>query len=273
MRVTIHSARPFGYFVGDLIRARVEIIAPVDAKLVASSLPHPGPVSGALELRDVSLHTASSGADKRWDIDLVYQNLYVALDVRNIEIPAFDLRFGDDRVSIPAWRVGVAPLREIIPSKPERPEDYLRSAPPVAFAEETPPKRFALFFALLSLLGFVLVARDRAWPPFHKRRERIFNALARELAAHSHGDASAPSHALRRMHRAIDRANGASLLPEDLPAFFKRRPELSDLWPRFDRFFTASSRAFFDSESDGQGYSFSELLDFAKALARRERAR
>ena len=273
MRVTVHSARPFGYFVGDLIRARVEIVSPAEATLTASSLPHPGPISGALELRDLSVHTASSGGGKRWDIDLVYQNFYVALDARNIEIPAFDLRFGDEIVTVPAWSVGVAPLREIIPSKHERSEDYLRPAPPVSYAEETPPKRLALAFATLSFLCLLAVARDRAWPPFHKRRERIFNALARELAALSLGDVNAPLHALQRMHRALDRANGASLLPEDLSGFFEFRPEFCELRPHLERFFAASNNAFFGSGSSEQPYTYLELLNFARALARQERSR
>ncbi|QGM96726.1 hypothetical protein [Methylocystis parvus] len=270
--VTIHSARPFGYFVGDLIRARVEVVAPADAVLAAASLPRPGPLSVSLDLKEVDVQTTTIGADKRWDIDLIYQNFYVALDVRNIEIPGFDLRFGDEIISVPAWSVGVAPLREIAPAKQERPEDYLRPDAPMVLAEEAQPKRLALAFAALSLLVLGAVARDRAWPPFNKRRARMFSALARELAAMARAGDDALPEAMRSMHRTIDRANGGSLLAEDVSAFLSRRPEFTSLKPSIDRFFSASRDAFFSDVAGRAGYSFTELLDFAKALARLERA-
>lgn len=271
LQVTIHSARPFGYFVGDLIRARVEITGPAGAVLAASSLPRPGPLNVSLDLKDVVVHTTAIGVDRRWDIDLVYQNFYVALDARNIEIPAFDLRFGNETITVPAWSVGVAPLREIAPAKKERPEDDLRPDAPMVYAEETRPKRLAFAFAAFTLLALAAVARDRAWPPFQKRRARIFNALARELAAQARGDVSALPRAMQSVHRAIDLANGGSLLGEDVAAFLARRPEFASLKPSFDRFFSASRNAFF-SEGAGDGYGFGELLDFARALARQERA-
>jgi mxaA protein len=272
-RVKIHSARPFGYFVGDLIRARVEIAAPAKARLAAASLPRPGPLGVSLDLKEVDVHETAIGADKRWDIELVYQNFYVALDVRNIEIPGFDLRFGDETVSVPAWRVGVSPLREIAPPRPERAEDYLRPDGPIGFAPETPPKRLALVFAGLSLLALTAVARDRAWPPFRARRARIFTALAAELAAQSRSGVDAVPQAMQSMHRAIDLANGGSLLAEDVPAFLSRRPEFASLKPSFERFFSASRNAFFSQQGEKEGYDFSELLDFANTLARKERAR
>jgi len=270
-RVTIHSARPFGYFVGDLIRARVEVTTSADAPLVAASLPHPGPLSVSLDLRAVDVHVTMIGAEKRWALDLVYQDFYVALDVRNIEIPGFELRFGDETVPVPAWSVGVAPLREIAPAKQERPEDYLRPDSSMIFDDQTQPARLAIAFGALSILAFGVVARDRAWPPFQRRRERIFNALARELTAKAHTGPDALPGAIQSMHRAIDRANGGTLLGEDVSTFLARRPEFVSLRPSFDRFFAASRREFF-SEGKADTYGFPELLDFARALARQERA-
>ncbi|MCC3246790.1 nonribosomal peptide synthetase MxaA [Methylocystis sp. WRRC1] len=270
-RVTIHSARPFGYFVGDLIRARIEITTSADATLAAASLPRPGPLSVSLDLKAVEIHATTIGAEKRWDLDLVYQNFYVALDARNIEIPGFELHFGDETVLIPAWSVGVAPLREIAPAKQERPEDYLRPDSPTFFANETQPERLAITFGALSILVFGAVARDRAWPPFQRRRERIFNALARELAAKAHAGHDALPGAIQRMHRTIDGANGGTLLGEDVSTFLARRPEFASLQSSFDRFFAASRGEFF-SEGKADTYGFAELLDFARALARQERA-
>lgn len=271
-RVTIHSARPFGYFVGDLIRAHIDIVTSADATLVPASLPRPGPLSVSLDLKSVDVHATIVGAERRWRLDLVYQNFYVALDVRNIEIPGFELRFGEETVPIPAWSVGVAPLREIVPAKQERPEDYLRPDSPVVLASETQSGRLAIAFAALSILALGVVARDRAWPPFHRRRERIFTALARELAAKAQGGAAVLPDAFQSVHRTIDRANGGALLGDDVSAFLARRPEFASLTDSFGRFFAASRSEFF-AEGGVDKYGFEDLLDFAQALARLERAR
>lgn len=273
-RVVIHSARPFGYFVGDLIHARVEIFAPANASLSTASLPRPGPLGVSLELRDVGLRQSSNAAGKSYEIALVYQSFYVALDVRNMEIPSFVVRVGDEAVTVPAWRVGVAPLREIAPARQDHAEDYLRPDPAPVFVGTTSPKRRALALAALSLLALGAVAHDRCWPPFQRRRARIFNALARRLAAQGRQpqDAHALTLAMQGLHRAIDVANGAALLAEDLPAFLERRPEFVSLRSSFERFFAGSHASFFaDRTEQGGDYNFAELLDFAKALARQER--
>lgn len=271
-RLTIHSARPFGYFVGDLIRARIEIAVPADTVLAAASLPRPGPLTVSLDLKSVDVRATMVGAEMRWDLDLVYQNFYVALDVRNIEIPGFELRFGDATVAVPAWSVGVAPLREIAPAKQERSEDYLRPNSAMVFVEETQPQRLALAFGALSILALGAVARDRAWPPFQKRRARIFNALARELAVTPHVGTNALPGAMRSVHRTIDRANGGALLAEGVASFLAARPEFASLESSFERFFAASRDAFF-SPGAGRGYGFEELREFVHALARQERRR
>jgi mxaA protein len=46
--VSIRSARPFGYFVGDLIFAHVDVSAPADKEFSAASLPRPGPLNISL---------------------------------------------------------------------------------------------------------------------------------------------------------------------------------------------------------------------------------
>lgn len=274
-RVIIHSARPFGYFVGDLIRAQVEILTPAEASLSTASLPRPGPLNVSLDLRDVNLRETLDGPNRRFDIDLVYQNFYVALDVRNIEIPPFTLRIGDETISVPGWSVGVAPLREIAPAQQERAEDYLRPDGAMLLADSERPKRLGLILAGLSALAIGAVTWDRGWPPFQRRRARIFNALARRLAAQARSapqEREALAQAMQSMHRAMDSANGAALLSEDISGFLARRPEFVSLHSSFQRFFVASRSAFFSQHGElGADYSFVELASFARALARQER--
>jgi mxaA protein len=81
--VRVHSAQPFGYFVGDLIHARIDVSAPENAALSRASLPKPGPLTGSLDLRDVKFREVSENGARIWRLALTYQNFYVALDARD----------------------------------------------------------------------------------------------------------------------------------------------------------------------------------------------
>jgi mxaA protein len=275
VEVTVSPARTFGYFVGDLIRAEVEVLARENMELSPASLPHPGPLGVSLVLRDVAVHETRKDDRRTWVINLVYQSFYVALDVRNIEIPGFELRVGGAPVSVPAWAVSVAPLREIVPGPVENARDYLRPDGAPVIADETSPGILTLCAVILATVSLLFVARDRGWPPFHRRRARVLNILAWELARRRGAGADAESFraALRSVHRAIDATNGASLLAEDLPAFLARHPQFGSLRPGFERFFEISRRTFFGSSAATPAHDdFPQLLQFVIALARCERA-
>jgi mxaA protein len=275
--VRIRSARPFGYFVGDLIHARIDVSAPAEATLLRASLPRPGPLTGSLDLRDVKLLETDEYGARVWRLGLTYQNFYVALDVREIEIPGFDLATttaaGPQIVKVPAWSVGVSPLREITPQKQEEATDYMRPDVSAVFVDEATPRNFAIGAGAAALLALALVARDRAWPPFQRRKVRVFSALANEFSArHIRSGDDDFSAAIQSVHRALDAANGATLLSGDLPDFVRRRPEFGPLTADFERFFAASKRRFFSGERSGDDFPAEQLAQFVNALARQERA-
>jgi len=279
--VQIHSERPFGHFVGDLVRAHVDVHASDDATLISASLPHSGSLTVSLDLRDVSAEEIEEMGAKFWRIHLTYQNFYVALDVRNMEIPGFTLSFsrprGDVAVNVPGWRFGVAPLREIAPEQKERGADYLRPDPVANFVDESKPLATLIICAATTIFFVLAVARDRAWPPFHKRRARIFSILARQLAAKARGPCSEEEFrlAMRKLHRAIDAACGHSILKGDLAEFFRGRPEFSSLRASTERFFAVSDEVFFSGASDAtsKNFSMAELVIFAEELAEREKTK
>lgn len=273
----IRSAHPFGYFVGDLIHARVDVSGPENAALSRASLPKPGPLTGLLDLRDVTLRETVENGARLWRLDLTYQNFYVALDAREIEIPGFDLSVsteaGAETVKVPAWRVGVSPLREITPQKQEEAVDYLRPDGSAPFVDEVGPRNLAAGAGAVALLALALVARDRAWPPFQRRRARIFSALANELSNRLAGtDDRQFDAAIQSVHRALDMANGATLLSSDLPEFLHRRTEFRPLRTEFENFFAASDKRFFGGEGSSDEFGGEQLARFVTALAKRERS-
>jgi mxaA protein len=275
VNVTLRPERTFGFFVGDVIHAEVEIVAPNSMTLSPASLPYPGPLGVSLILRDVAVREVAKGDRRIWTIGLTYQNFYVALDVRDLQIPGFELRLDGAAVPVPAWTVSVSPLREVAPGPVENARDYMRPDGAPILADEAAAKRFALGSALLATVVALFMARDRAWPPFHRRRARVFSALSISLGkrAQAAADPEAFREALKRTHRAIDAVYGESLLGENLAAFLARYPEFAPLRASFEQFFETSRQTFFGGRAIlATADDFSRLRQFVAALARLERA-
>jgi mxaA protein len=272
--VAVKPERTFGYFVGDLIRAEVDVLAPKGRELAPASLPRPGPLGASLFLRDVAVHEAERDGRRSILVNLVYQNFYVALDVRNIEIPGFELRIGGEVVPVPAWTFSVAPLREVVPGPVESAKDYLRPDGAPILADEAAPRFLSLTAGMAAIISLALVARDRGWPPLQRRRTRVFSILARKLTkrAGASADAEAFRETLKELHRALDATNGASLLAEELPAFLTRHPQFAAERYGLEGFFETSRRTFFGEAAEAPAYDdFRRLLQLITTLARLER--
>lgn len=273
----LYADRSFGFFVGDVARARVEIVAEKGLRLQSASLPLPGPLTYWLDLRDISVVEESAGRGlTRWRIELAYQIFYVALDVRDLEIPGFALRFagsaGVETVRAPVWKIGVAPLREVLPQRRDDPTDYMRPDSVVAAIDTATPTLWAGALAASTLAALAAVARDRGWPPFHHRRARVFAAAARRLAALAkRGDEAARREALLTLHRALDAAAGRRLFAEDLDDFLAHRYELASQRAGLQTFFASSRRMFFEA-GEGTAAPLGELAALAKRLADCERS-
>lgn len=274
--VETRPQRIFGYFVGDLVRVRVEIRGPAGADLVAASLPRVGPLTTFLDLREVKLAERKRGAETNWTLDLAYQSFYVALDVRNVLVPGFTLSFRNSAqtqtVDVPPWSFGVAPLREITPEKQANVDDYLRPDGRGLLADDEAPALYTAALGALTLLFALLVARDRGWPPFGGRRARRFAILSRRLAAMARGPADSVTlgAGMRQLHRALDETYGKCLIEADLPAFFRARPAFRPAEGALRSFFAASRDNFFSGHIPGN-FTLKDAADVAAALAERER--
>jgi mxaA protein len=279
-QVTIQTPRDIGYFVGDLIRADITLVVDGRATLDTASLPHPGAVTYWLDVRSVDITQRADGDDRRYVLTIIYQNFYAALDARAQEIPTFPLLFHRDgeavTFDVPAWTIGVSPLREVAPPVKSDPRDYLRpdrAAPLISLRVYLWSMALTAFAAVLCLL---LVAHDRAWWPFRLRPARAFSQAAHRLRQLRNRKDETASYlqALEILHRGIDQADNRSVLADDLDQFLQRHAAYRTLRASLGGFFAASRLAFFanDPERARGAFSFDMLEALARNLAGAERS-
>lgn len=249
--------RGFGYFVGDLLTREIEVRVAEPYTLEAATQPKPGRLSYWLDLRSVDVTSRTRGGATVYRFKLVYQTFYVPLSPDVRQLPALALRFtaGDETAvaNVPPLPFVMAPLREVIPEKPEEgPAGYLKpDAVPQRVSSATSRLRFA-FGAGLALLAIVLLAHHEAWWPFHERRARPFGQAARmlrRLAREPTEDAYRTG--LRDLHRAFDESAGHRILAEDVDGYLDRHAAFRPHGREIGQFFAASRQAFFANDVMG----------------------
>lgn len=277
----VHTLEPraFGYFLGDTLERTVEIETGPDDEIVPASLPRTGPSNYWLELRAIAQTSEQRGDGRLHTLKLTYQTFYAPIDPRKQTIPQIELTIrgpaGNQPTIVPEFTFLMSPLREIFPEKSgETAETFLRPDIKPELRRSAGLRSGVLALAGLSGLLLLLVARDLAWWPFHKRPVRPFSRAVREVArALGQGGTTGYKAALLAMHRAFDTAAGQRLLAADLDGFLTSHPEHGETRPLVERFFAASRAAFFgDAPRQAEtGMPATELKELASVLARQER--
>ncbi len=276
--VELRTPRAFGYFQGDLVQVQAEIRTDPGFTLQRPSLPKPGPVTYWLDLRDVRTEE-SRGADGAHVIRLrlTYQDFYVALDARTLEVPGFPVTVESAGTNgsttavaqVPAWKIGVSPLREVQPERRDDPAEYLRPDGRAPRLDPQPALASAAGFLALAVLALGLLAYDRAWWIFGHRRGRPFAQALKALGRakrQSQGEALYRE-ALLALHRGLDATDGRRVLADDLPDFLGRHPAFQAQAEGLQTFFSASRLAFFGRDTAGAGTTLP--LPEAETLLRR----
>jgi mxaA protein len=255
--VHLQAPRPFGYFVGDVIRLEADIVVNAPFTLVPGSLPKPRTVNYWLDLRSVSIDDRGvQGGARRYRIVLAYQSFYTPLEPRALTIPGFAVTMSDGgtraEAEVPAWTFLMSPLREIRPQR-ATPAALLRpdvAAVPVATAR---PLAAAIACSVVALLLLAALAHHHAWWPFRPARRRPFARARALLRRRLAGDVQADGYlaGLIVIHRAFDEAAGRAVMADDARAFVAQAPAFVALEPEIDRFFRASRRAFFGADPAG----------------------
>lgn len=271
--------RSFGFFVGDLVEANIDIRADPGWRLQQSSLPRPGPVTAHLDLRSISLQSSTANGESRWRLRLIYQNQFVALDVRAVHVPALTITLLDGDaptgISVPGWKFLAAPLREVSPESHDNGAAYLRPDQGASYLDESTSRQTAILLGVASVLAIGLYLRDHALWPFQNRRARAFAMAARRIAKLVKR-LSAPERlreSFRALHRSVDQTAGRAIHFEDIDAFLALHPQFRPAAAELRRFFETSRVAFFDSEAEeAHTQKAQEVAELARRLEALERA-
>ncbi len=272
--------RLFGYFVGDVLRSEVDVAVDKGTVLNRASVPAPGDLDYWLELVDSHVEETAGDDTKLYRISLAYQNFYLALDARPLNIPGFTLSFtsshGATSVQVPAWSFLISPLREILPAAKAAGADYMQPdvKPPYYNLLRERIATFALFAA--ALIAFGILAYHLALWPFGARAKRPFTEAARRIRKMlgAREDELAYRDALLALHRAVDATAGHVVFAEDLPQFLDAAPMFSRWKEEFNLFFQSSRQTFFADNIAAARADLSpdELCRFSDRLAAAERA-
>ena len=268
--VLVPPSRAFGYLVGDVVELRVAITADADTLLDRLSLPVAGPVSDALELRDVSVFDRAEGDHHIVELRVSYQIFLAAEQVLPGSVPGYDLRFshGGQVMSarVPEWSFYVSPLQ--LARRSADPSFDLRGNHAVPLLDEEPATIRMVASASLMVLAFLAWAGFRGWlPGFRREGEKPFASAVARIAA-SGEDTEA---AYRALHGAFDATARRHVFFDGLDDFFRASPRFMELRSDILAFFNRSSVFFFTPGGMRDAGGFADLRRLAKNLRRVER--
>jgi len=238
------TPRPFGYFIGDEIRHRIEFRTHNGVRLQPAGLPKPGALNRWLNLNALQVSEDPHGDGFRYRIELIYQVFYAPREVKMLAIPGFNLPLAQGvntaSQAVPAWPFTLSPLRELAIRKDGQGE-YLRPdlEPRVSVDAATWPG--LAVSGLLLALSAAYLGYSRGLLPGRPGR-RVFQAAARELARLP---PNSWDEALAVFHRALNQVNAAALFKPQLADFCRRHPGYQAVSAELAWFFEASERHFF----------------------------
>ena len=276
LRATTEEPRAFGHQVGDVVTRVVWIDVPAGLTLDADSLPAPGRLSAALDLRTLSRGDEGIAGGTRVRLELVFQVFAAPVAPRIVDLPTLKLRFDgggrSQELRVDPWPLAVSPLGPEAAS----PRHGLGELRP----DQPPPAADTGMLRAVVVAGTTLAALIGAWLaavyfglPWWSRRHRPFGLAWRELqAARRRGalaeEAAACATITRRLHAALNASAGHVLFAEGVEAFIAAAPRYAPLRADLQSFFERSRGAFFAAAPADDPHW---LLDLARALRDAER--
>lgn len=249
--------RSFGITVGDKLTHHYVIKCDADSGLIESSLPVTGELNYWLSLVKVDVEHIGDEDHCLYNLELVYQTFYAPLDVRALQIPAFNLQFEDlqqqkTTVEIPEWIFTMSPIKQIQPSGvggEHAATDFMQKnivPSRVSTIKDKQLQIISLCFLVISILVFSWLS---GWfnlgqgSPFIKAKKRIKNQLSNMEV-----NQAVLQQCLLFIHEAFNQRAGYTLFASNLDGFFEQQPQFESLRAEVDAFYRQSQATFFFDE-------------------------
>jgi mxaA protein len=201
-----------------------------------------------LQLNDVSVTEQDSGGGKRYQIDLLYQQFYAPLEVKELRIPAFNLRFQQHGQTleqpVAAWEFTVAPLRELVVRQDQHGEYMRPDQAPSLLDDHAIVQRLLVALALAFGIALRLACLYGYLPGLPKRS--VFKRAQRKL---QHLGVEQLPQALCAVHAAFNGLHGKPVFLHKLAEFYQSYPEYRNVADELAWFFDYSNRYFFGDAS------------------------
>jgi mxaA protein len=261
--------KDFGYLVGDTLTTESIITVAPGTTLDRQTLPTPGPLNAAIELRHIDAEQINRGKFSQIRIHAEYQSFFAPERVTATELPGFTIRLtaGPNATTarLPAFPFEVSPLRVTQQSAIDLAE--LRPDHPV---QPLPGQhllwRLAASIAV-ALAATLALANKQGWLPGWRSKQRPFAIAARHISRKA-GEAGEES--FQHLHRAFDATAGKKLFHGDLPDFITSHPRFAPVQAEIATFFATSQSWFFAHDGRPERPA-PNLLKLAKTLRRLER--
>ncbi len=260
----VAQPRPFGYFIGDIVRKHVLL---PDEDFEIGEMPQTERIGVWFERRPVKT-IVSSEDGRRWLI-LEYQIINAPQELATIEIPGFELEdaTGTRGIAVPASSIDVAPLTTALPEGADlagalRPD---RAAPHIA---TSPIQRRLVIYATAFALTLLSWLSWIGWRNWRARTHLPFASAWQEIRELDDREARA----WQALHRAFDRTAGRVTHSATVAELFDQAPHLVSQRDRIEQFFRQSSDFFFGSGLPEKALSVRELCrDLRRIEERHER--
>ena len=247
--IPTHEPRAFGYQVGDVVSRTVAVHVPNGLTLDESSVPRPGVIGPAMELRRVARSITAEPGGRRIELTLDYQVFLSPPEPRTLETPTFTLRFdGQPRAQqarIEGWPVTVSPLVPVEVSPRRGLGEWQPDTPP-PLIDTTPGRTRLIAYAGAALLLLGYLAHVNLLLPTLSRANRPFMRAWRVLRRMPAGPSEEQWHAsIQRLHEALNLTAGKIVFEPGVDRFIDARPQFTHLRGDLVTFFQLSRRAFF----------------------------
>lgn len=262
--VAADSARGFGYFIGDVIKQRIQLDgAPASEELV--ELPETGRVGAWLDRQSIML---SNDDDNQQWLSVRYQVINSPTSSIQVSLPGFVIQLaGEQQQQINEQLISIAPL---IPARSDTAVSFpaMQADQPPVLASSSHAAGRVKKLALALAVTLLLWAAWWVWRNYRDREQLPFAHalyLLQKMKNQPHDD---NTQAWVALHRAFNQAAGKTVSRTTVPELLQQQPWLNPYKAGIESFFEASSERFFDETQARPSIS---LLELANELYRAEK--